>query len=221
MPSSYLARSNECFTTIYVKKTVKKIIDDIMKLSGNAKTSPATKQSVEDYLNEPQPHLKYLLKSSDIEKKVALRIWAATEGSIGIVRKSSNIRPRLEISCTHPVLAKQLQEISKQFGINFILQRSKNRWSGISALLSMSISACIEFLKIGGFIEGVKISANSPYHEGIRKDILTLGILEYKKREQKNQKFKNFPLRKVHHEINKIIKRQEYKSAGYYINYFS
>ena len=78
----------------------------------------------------------------------------------------------------------------------------------------------MQFLKLGGFIKGVKIGGNSPYHEGIAKDVLLLGILEYKKCELENSDLKKLPIQQAHHKINKIIENRKYKAVDYYINYF-
>jgi transcriptional regulator with XRE-family HTH domain len=226
LPSSYFTRgsSNNCNNTAYVQKPAKKIIDEIMNLGGNTKTKPALEQTIEEYLKEPQPHLNYLVNASKDEQKIALRIWASAEGFISIYinhRTQGRVFPTLGIGCAHPDLAVQLHQIAQRFDIRFTINRSKHKWSGIDGLITSALNSCIEFLKIGGFIKGVKISANSPYHTGIDKDVLILGILEFKLRQKENQKLRIFTRKKIHDEINKIVKNGEYKPADHYINYFA
>jgi transcriptional regulator with XRE-family HTH domain len=224
LPTSYFIYStaSQHYSTEYKQKKVKAIIDEVMKLAGNSKTAPAVGQSVEEYLAEPQPHLNYLIDAPVLEQQIALRIWASTEGSVGIQKYRERIYPNLKIACAHPILVKQLKKMSKQQKINFTIVYSQKYWSGISKLYNSSISACIEFLKLGGFIKGVKISSNSPYHEGIDKDILTLGILEYIKQRRKTKtRPKKLPLNLHHHNVNKIIENKEYKTEHYYVNYFT
>lgn len=192
-----------------------------MDLAGNAKTAPALGQTIEEYLKEPQPHLDYLMNASETEQQIALRIWAATEGNITIRKRHRYVYPCLVITCAHPDLIKTLQQIARRFNINFQITRSKNTWSGIKMLHTSALSSSIEFLKLGGFVKGVKISAHSKYHEGIDKDVLLLGILEFKKRELENSHLKKLPIQQVHHKINEIVENGSYKSADYYINYFS
>ena len=218
MPSTYF---KYCYCTLYSRKSIKKITDDVMNLAGNAKTSPAKQQTVEEYLKEPQPHLDYLINASEIEQQIALRIWSSTEGSINVYRWDKYVYPQLQIACAHPGLVEQLQLIARRLNINFCIKHAKRNWSEIGGLSMKALSSCIEFLKLGGFIKNVKISSHSPYHEGINKNILLLGILEYKKREQTNKELKNNSLQRIHFKINKIITNREYKSADYYINYFS
>ncbi len=221
LPSSYFISGSRIPYTSYSDNSLKKIRDDIMNLAGNTKTSPANGQTPEEYLKEPQPHLEYLRTASVTELQIALRIWASTEGSISIYRKDGYIYPDLRFGCSHPDLVKQLQQKARQFNIDFNISRSKRYWSGIQGLSTSALSSCIEFLKLGGFIKDVKISSNSPYHEGISKNVLFLGILEYKKRILENSRPKKLPIQQVHYKINKIVENREYKSADYYINYFS
>jgi len=222
LPTSYLiCYSSGDHCTIYYKKSVKEIVNEIKNFAGNTKTSPRSGQTAEEYLMEPQPHLNYLMNSPEIEQQIALRIWSSTEGSISMHRKDGRFYPQLTIACAHPDLATQLQQIARQLDINFIKSYSKNNWSGIQGLSTSALSTCINFLKLGGFIKGIKISRNSKYHEGIDKDVLFLGILEFKKRELENSRLKKLPIQQVHYKINKIIENGEYKSAGDYVNYFS
>jgi transcriptional regulator with XRE-family HTH domain len=222
-PTSYFKcwekRRTDCYATEYVEK--QELLNEIKKLAGNAKTKPATGQTINDFLSEPQPHLNYLAKATDTERRIAIRIWASTEGSISLCRIYGYFYPVLGISCAHPDLVKQLQQIARRFHINFTIRRIGSYWSGIQGLYSSTIVSCINFLRLGGFIKGVKIGGNSKYHKDIDKDVLTLGILEFKKREKTNPNLRNLSLKSAHEEINKIIKNREYSTANYYIYYFS
>jgi transcriptional regulator with XRE-family HTH domain len=220
-PTAYfMGPTDNTFRTEYGKKAIKKIRDEIMNLAGNAKTCPANGQSIFEYSKEPQPHLDYLKDASKTEQQIALRIWSSTEGSISVIKRNNYIYPCLEIACAHPDLVAQLQEISKRFKIKFLIAKKESTWSGINRLSASSLNSCIRFLRLGSFIKGVKISSHSRYHEGIDKDVLFLGILEFKKQELEDGHLK-LPIQQVHHEINKIIENKGYKSADYYINYFS
>jgi transcriptional regulator with XRE-family HTH domain len=218
MPTSYFIGD---YRTEYRNKSIKKIRNSIMSLAGNTKTSPAKGQTAEEYLQETQPHLHYLINAPKTEQKIAIRIWASTEGSIMLSRSAGHVYPRLVIACAHPDLAIQLQQIAKCLNMKFSAIRSNKNWSGIGGINARDISSCIEFLKFGGFIKGVKIGGHSKYHEGIPKNVLFLGILEFKIRQLESISLKKLPTQQIHHEINKIIENRDYKSADYYINYFS
>ncbi|MFX1519085.1 MAG: helix-turn-helix transcriptional regulator [Promethearchaeota archaeon] len=215
-PSVYFMSNCE---TVYYRKSM--IVDDVMNLAGSAKTTIAHGQTIEEYLKEPQPHLKYLKNASRIEQQIALRIWASTEGCITAHRNDNRLYPDLVIGCAHPELAKQLQQLARRLNVNLHIKHSEDYWSGIMGLYTSALSTCINFLKLGGFIKGVKIGANSKYHQGINKDVLFLGILEFKKRELENSHLKKLPIQQVRYKINNIIENREYKKADYYINYFS
>jgi hypothetical protein len=105
--------------------------------------------------------------------------------------------------------------------INLKIEKAKENWSGIQGLATYSRKDLIEFIRIGGFIRDVKVSSSSPYHEGIPKDILTLGILEYFQQRIMKKWPKKLPMPVHHDNINTIIKNKEFKSANYYIDYFS
>lgn len=224
LPTSYFkcALNRDTNDTYTAYKNKPEIVNDIIKLAGSAKTKPAVGQTVEDYLKDPQPHLIYLKNAPKIEQQITLRIWACTDGYTSIEQNSGRTRIIVGIACAHPVLAKQLKQIASKSNIHFTIKKSPEKtWSGIDKLVATSMSSILNFLKLGGFIEGVKISSNSPYHKGIDKDILLLGFLEYKKREMKSTYFRNSSIKKVHDAINKIIKNKKYKDAAFYIRYFS
>jgi hypothetical protein len=222
LPTTYFHKGADgCHVTEYKQKNVINIIADILSICGSTKTSPARGQSIETYLQESQPHLKYLKTSSNIIQMIALRIWASTEGCAGIQRRNGYFTPSLTISCAHPVLARQLIQIAARHNINFTKKTSKLTWSGVNKIVNTSLCGCLEFLKLGNFIEGVKISTKSKYHQGIDKDIFLLGVIEFKKREKTNPKLRNLSLKDSHIRINKIIESGKYNSADYYINLFS
>lgn len=222
LPSSYFTRSSGNYTTRFQKKlSTDKIVTEIMYLAGNTKTTPAHGQTTEEYLKEPQPHLDYLTNASKKEQQIALRIWASAEGSISIEKINGLITPVIYIGCAHPVLAEQLKYLANRHGIRLYFKKNKQTWSGIVSLCGQTFHGCINFLKLGGFIKGIKISSNSPYHEGIDKDILNLGILEYVRQRRRKKSSQELSIDVHHHNVNKIIRNEEYKSADYYIDYFS
>jgi len=222
LPTSYFKLTIDDKTEYTTYKNKPEIVDDVMKLAGNSKTAPAHGQSIDEYLKEPQPHLKYLKNASKTEQQIALRIWASTEGYIQIERIKHCLRPCLGISCAHPDLVKQLRQLAWNFEIHFTIQKdAKKTWSGITKLVATSMKSILNFLKLGGFIKGIKISSKSPYHEGIDKSTLLLGILEFKKREKKDRLLRKLSIKKIHSKINEIINNKEYRNESYYIKHLS
>lgn len=88
LPTSYcLFLDNKIYYTAYTQKIAHEIIDGLRMLAGNTKTSPAMRQTVEEYLKESQPHLRYLINALETEQQIALRIWMSTEGYVTIKKK--------------------------------------------------------------------------------------------------------------------------------------
>ena len=222
LPSTYMKQSDSMNVprTVYGNKKSKKAATDIMSMCGNTKTIPAKGQTREQYLKEPQAHINYLMDATETEQKIALRIWASAEGNVGVERDKSYIYPSLRITCTNPTVINQLKELARQFNIYFRIDKSKDTWSGFHRLRSKSIKNAINFLKTGSLIQNVKIGAKSPYYEGLAKDELLLGILEFKIREKKNASLRTLPIDQIHHMIKNIVLKKEYKTVDYYIQYF-
>ena len=218
-PSCYFAHKNYVPVTIYQQQR-NDIKEEIIKLAGNTKTSLAHGQTIDEYLKEPQPHLNYLINSGKNEKSIAFRIWASTEGAISIIGSKTGICISFKIGCAHPKLVRDLQQVVRQLQINLKIEKAKENWSGILGLSTYAMKNLIEFIRIGGFISDVRISSNSPYHEGIPKDILALGILEYFRQRKMNKWPKKLPISTHHDNINKIVRNKEFNSADYYINYY-
>jgi len=223
LPSSYyIPGKGEVPVTVYGRNSIKPIVNKIKCLAGNTKTKPANGQTIEEYLQESQPQLNYLINASLNEQQIALRFWAATEGRIGIHKnRSARIMPALGIASAHPALLAQLRQLAERHGIHFTITYDRKKWSGISGLVNASFKGSINFLKFGGFIKGVKVSARSPYHEGIDKQILMLGILEYLRRRRIKKCMKKLPMPVHHQNINQIISKKKYKSTDFYIDCYS
>jgi transcriptional regulator with XRE-family HTH domain len=162
LPSSYLWNdgSKDCYVTSYRKNSIKEIIAEVMKLAGNTKTQPAKGQPVEEYLQEPQPHLNYLMNAPKKEQQIALQVWAVTEGCVSVaLRTDGYIRPIVAISSAHPDLVRQIKKLAQRFNIYMAKNNTKDSCSGVLGLRTSGLSAAINFLKLGGFIKGVKISS--------------------------------------------------------------
>ena len=93
----------------------KDILVKIKKRCPNFKTSPI-KQRKEDYLGLPQPSIKYLFNSAKNEQEIAIRLWASTEGSIGITldKRKGFVYPIFKIAFAHPSLILELKQLAYQ-----------------------------------------------------------------------------------------------------------
>lgn len=227
LPSSYLLkdtlkddRHTQCYVTRYAGKDFQMIYKDLINFCGSFKTSIYRSQNIEDYDKETKPHLNYLLNAKKIEKIIALRIWASTEGAIIPMRRREGglIVPKLQISCANEKLLFQLNKITKDIGLHFTIRKEKKRYK---CLYNMAVSCALSFLKIGGFIENVKISKNSKYYEGIDKQTLIYATLEHMVKERSDSSLRKLPIKEVHKRIRKIAQNNKFKKLDCYINFFS
>ena len=220
LPSSYKLPYKSIFVTSHIlsEETLMKI----KKFCPKFKTSPSS-ESIEEYKKTLQPTISYLFKSSKLEQQIALRLWAITEGSVSIhnPKREKLITPTIRIACAHPGLVNELKDIAKNNGINFSISKGYNTWSGISGLQTASINSTINFLKIGGFIRGVKVAeSKSKVFGGFDKQDVLLGILEFMKRQRENAIYKTEDIQKINKWVRDIIKNREFNDEEYYIKYF-
>lgn len=218
LPSSYLLQYKSIFVTTHIIPS--NVYREIKKVCPNFKTSPI-KQSKEDYLKLPQPSIEYLFDSKTSEQQVALRLWATTEGSIGINldKRKGLIYPIFKIACAHPVLIEQLQRLGGLNGINFHVKKEVKNWSGLSALETFSLSSSLSFLKMGGFFDVDIAKSRSPYFGGLKKQDVLLGILEFMHRQREEKiRFTNKIL--AYKGIASIVKEKSFKDADHYLNVF-
>ncbi len=185
LPSGYFFDSNEsgCYKTYFISKIACK---DLLNLCGAFKSEPAHGQSRAEFLKEKQPHMKYLEKSSLLEKETALRSYASAEGYIGHTGKN----PKFEIACANPSLCKYVKRLAEAVGIPLRVQKAHNTWSGLGALSTGKVSSIEKFKAIGGFFSGMKISGSTKYLEGAEKNEVLEIVLKHNKDLINNKKEK-------------------------------
>jgi len=218
LPSSYLLPYKSIFVTTHIISP--NVYCEIKKICPNFKTSPI-KQSKKDYFKLPQPSIEYLFDSKTSEQQVALRLWATTEGSIGINldKRKGLIYPILKIACAHPKLIVQLQRLASLNGINFHVKKEIKNWSGLSALETFSLSSSLTFLKMGGFFDVEIAKSRSPYFGGLKKQDVLLGILEFM-HEQKVKNIKIYDKIIAYKKIANIVRNKSFRDISYYLNVF-
>ncbi len=219
LPSSFLLKYKSIFVTTH--NVSDKILSEIKEICPNFKTSPRN-ETIEEYLSKPQPSIKYLFERPSTEQQIAIRLWANTEGSIGIAldKRNNLITPSFKIACAHPYLIKELQHLCKINKLNMLVIKEEKNWSGLSALRSNSIGTAINFLKIGGFIRGTNIKMQSKYFNGLDKQDVLLGIFEFITRQRKNSRYKSEDINEIYENIRTIVINKEFKEEGYYLDIF-
>ena len=183
LPSGYFYDSNGegCYKTSFISKTA---TTELLNLGGSFKSEPAKHQSAKDFLTETQPHMKYLEKSSLLEKQTAFRSYASAEGYIGHTGK----HPKLQIACANPSLSHCVKQLSEDIGICLNPHSAKNTWSGLGHLTTGKVQKIVQFKEIGGFFPGMKISGVTKYLEGVEKNEVLEIVLKYNQKIIKNKK---------------------------------
>jgi len=217
-PSQYFLLKKDDFRKTSFIPNIKKA-KEILEICNTTKTGPAKNQNKEDFLKEIQPSIDFLTKCDIETKKMALRLWFCTEGSISLNRGKQNntIRARLNLACAHPTLLRQLRSLLSGFGIKMNVAKGDCTWSGHAGLDTTKRSSILNFLKIGGFLPKVYIQ-NSEYHRGFEKQKVLLAIFEYVEREKKGTYNRDIPIKRVHKEINNIVEKKRFKNPQYYIS---
>ena len=142
----------------------------MLALSPNYKTSPTWKhQTKEEYLQEPQPTLKFLAGANQQTKLWALRFGFTSDGCISVRVKG---QAAIELACYHPTLAPEWKDFAQSFGFKINITKSKNSWCIISGIRIQTQAGFKKFYNLGGFIDDVKISRKSKRFCGMAKNEL-------------------------------------------------
>lgn len=170
-------------------------------------------QNWEIYLKEEQPTLSFLFDRNKKLLELLFRIGISLEGAVFINKKHERIFPMLNFTCFHPILIKEWKELMEQLGFQINVRKNVLRIRNVLSILN--------FLMIGGFIEGVVNCGKSRYFKGIEKNKVLLGILEYAYQEREELIPKETNTIKINNTIKKIIQNNQYKEKEFYIAYFS
>src|SRR3989344_2096105 len=147
---------------------------ELLRLSPSFKTSPSWYETSEEYLNSPQPTLKFLFDASEQTKIWAMRFGFTADGSISVPLKSY---PSLDLACYHPTLAVEWKDFMQSLGFKVKIVNSGNSWCGIAGIRAQTREAFKKFFDLGGFIDGVKISRKSKRYFGIPKNELLARVV--------------------------------------------
>lgn len=176
----------------YIQSTInsKELVDDLLKLSPNYKTTPYA-DDIKIYLNSQQPTARFLFNESKSLKWLALRTWFDFDGSISPSFKLKNKKEKkndkiysyyqlqfeveLRISETNPSLIEDLRKICFDLGLNPIKKTNKSKWSGIEGIGISKLDAIKKFISKGGPITDVKIHKSKRFF-GIEKKKLCLAV---------------------------------------------
>lgn len=142
---------------------------ELLELSPSFKKSPNRCQPVHSYLMEKQPTITFL-DSYDLQtKKICARFAFSADGSISLDKRGVS---ELTLRCSHPRLSLEWQKILMGFGMIGRIRKDKFSWSGVGGVRFYNKQSLKKFLKMGGFIPGVKITRKSRFYAGIEKNTI-------------------------------------------------
>jgi hypothetical protein len=126
----------------------------------------------------------------------------STDGTVNVEFPRNMIYPKLEFSCAHPILLYQWKRVFEKVGIKSFFIKSKITWSKFRGLGIKELRSVRRFVKIGGFIDGTKITGKSRYYNGIPKNCLLNLIMDLHDKSFQfpnhfNTKEKNYLIRKI------------------------
>ena len=116
----------------------------------------------------PQPSLNFLKKTNNKTRILCLRLALSTDGYVSV---PLNGTPIVGLTCYHPTLCYEWQEIFNLVGIKTQIINRKKSWCGVAGV-RFSTKSIQKFWEMGGFIKSVKISKKSKKYKGMEKNEL-------------------------------------------------
>ncbi|KPV61535.1 MAG: hypothetical protein AOA65_2352 [Candidatus Bathyarchaeota archaeon BA1] len=195
------------YVTAYHNREIKSIVETLNAICIALKHSPAHHERAEAYLSKPQPSLKFLIQSKRKTRELGLRLAFSADGGCSLRIKRGYVYPDLFLACAHPILVYDWKRLAEEFGIRLSIKKGKT-WSGYEMLRTQALSSAHKFLKIGGFIKGVKVTRHSPYYAGIDKQALLLGILKLNETIKENNDLKGLSLKEIHKRLSLSLRSE-------------
>ena len=138
----------------------------LLQLSPEYRTFPVDESA--------QPSIKFLYNKNIQTKIWAIRFAFTTDGSISL---SKNNKPELNFACYNKNISEEWQRFLTPFGINGHVAKCKKSKQGVSGVRIYDFKSIHNFYKLGGFIEGVKISRKSTRYTNMEKNELLRNVI--------------------------------------------
>jgi len=215
-PRQTLDKRNNLPIVFARSNNVRDILNEITLRIRAIKHQPTRgQQNWKEFLaSENQPTTSFLLNRPRKLRELAFRLAMSFEGCVTLWKTPNRVaRPRLQFTCFHPFLIEEWKEVANSIKINMI--KKKNN------LTAVSLTSIMNFLKIGGFIDGVVNSRKSRYFAGENKNDILLSLLEYYYREREGIIPESTSSREINETVKRILEKKEFKSKEYYIHYLS
>ena len=151
---------------------VRTVLDEVYTRTPTTKHQPQRgTENWEIYSKQKQPSLSFLFNRPKELIELCFRIGLSLDGCVTESNARGKKRPALYLVCFHPTLVKEWMKISEMIGLNMKLNGNRIR--------TRSVNLAEKFLKMGGFIEGVKICSKSKNFEGTEKNQRLKYLLEH------------------------------------------
>lgn len=150
----------------------RELVRELLTLSPSYKKSPSN-TSKKEYLDESQPIVDFLLKTDIRTRVYSIRLAMSADGGI-TARKLINGRmiASLIFGCANPTLLDGWKKVFSSLGIEMGVIKAKVKWAGVGGLIASKKEMLYRFWKLGGFVDGVKITRKSPNFAGVEKNTL-------------------------------------------------
>lgn len=157
-------KSKGCRNVVITDKFLGK---SLFELSPEYRTFPLEEKT--------QPTIRFL-EDKNLQTKIwALRFAFTTDDCISLSKRS---KPELGFACCNRNMAKEWQAFLRQFGLNAHIARNGRYKQGVAGLRIYDFKSIRNFYKLGGFIDGVKISRKSTKYMGMQKNGLLRKVVE-------------------------------------------
>ena len=150
-----------------VRLSDKELGEKLLQLSPEYRTFPVDESG--------QPTTKFLFNKNIQTKIWAIRFAFTTDGSISL---SKNNKPELNFACYNKNISEEWQRFLVPFGISGHVAKCKKSKQGVSGVRIYDFKSIYNFYKLGGFIEGVKISKKSTRYTGMEKNELLRRVVK-------------------------------------------
>jgi len=139
-----------------------KLGEKLLKLSPEFKT----------YASNPkkQPTISFLTNKNLQTKIWATRFAFTADGCVFLPKNFKTSKPGLTFSCCNKAVCYEWVDFLKQFGIYGRVINSKRYKEQVAGVRIYRHDGITNFQKLGGFVDGVKISRKSKYYFGLAKN---------------------------------------------------
>lgn len=149
-----------------VRMTDNDLVRELQKLSPEFRTFPPE--------GKPQPTISFLKNANRKTKEWAIRVALTLDGSIALSKYN---KPELTLSCYNKTACEEWQKFFAVYGLRGNVSYSNRSRQGAIGVRIFNYSSIYNFYKIGGFMEGVKISKNSTRFYGLEKNYLLKKVI--------------------------------------------